>query len=275
MNRDPGTSSASERLAETTRRHLTGWRIPEGVPLRPDTAILPLRPDPDMVRTAARVLHSLLVRTCPDAVIVVGSRGDGSRRTAVITDGALETALGKVAIDLGRAARTEGRLGRRIEGVTGADLARLRPDPGFETIPVLLQILAPGCRVLPILLPEESDDLPADELGRELADLFEKDNVVLVAPLEFGEVRGGPGSTSPKEELRARDAELLRPLLALDLAAAVAKGDAGAVSAPRVLAVAVHHAHARGAKLGHLIEYVRSTLGEGTDAWSGRAGIIF
>ncbi len=276
MNGEPDTSSAGELLAETTRRHLQGWRIPDEIPLNPDTAIIPLRPDPDMVRTASRVLHTLLVRTCPDTVIVIGSRTVGGPRPALVETGSLPTALGPVEIDRGRAARIHASLRDAIEVFPSAEFASLAPDSGFETIPVLLQVLAPGCRILPILLPEADSDISSAQFGGLIAEIFSKDNVVVVAALELASATPGPvGSPLPRDELRVRDAELIRPLLALDQKETARIAMAGGVSAPRVLIAALAHAHARGASAGHLIEYVRSGGQTAEEPWTGRAGIIF
>ena len=279
MNRDPEISSAGDLLAEATRGHLHGWRIPDEIPLNPDTAIIPLRPDPDMVRTASRVLHTLLVRTCPDSVIVIGTRTVGGPKPAIAEMGALTTALGEVEIDRGRAARLHAHQRDAIEVFPAPKITALAPESGFETIPILLQVLAPGCRILPILLPAEKSEQTAsspDSFGRLLAELFEKDNVVVVAALELASAEEGPsGTPPPREQLRVRDAELLRHLLNLDLAETARVAEGGAVSSPNVLAAALSHAHARGASQGHLIEYVRSGGPQKGDPWTGRAGIIF
>ena len=274
MNRPKETMPEGARLAEATRAHLVGWRIPDGVPISPDTAIVPLRPDPDMVRTACRALHTLLVRSCPDSVLLLGMRPDDGTRPALVATGKVPTPLGSVGVDVGRAARIRTALRGRIDVEDGDRLAELSAGTGLETIPVLLQVLAPGCRVIPFLLSAEGEPSPR-ELGRLFAELFTEESVVLAAASEFGEEHPEPGERQPaKERLRSRDAEMMRPLLDLELDETVRVAYDGGASAPAVLEAAVAHARACGAQQGHLIEYTR-TVEDPDGSWIGRAGIVF
>ena len=293
MDRDPETASPGEALAELARQQLQGWRIPEGIPMTPDTAILPLRPDPEMVRTASRVLHTLLVRTCPDTLFLLGTRrGDSSDDTpdehlvTVGAAGSFPTPLGAVSIDAKRAPRLGRILGDRavLVGVEGLDPPE--GESGLETIPILLQVLAPGCRVLPILLPSDCPPALALEVGQAIVDEFGDDNISLAAPLELSRAVAAEKERA-REQLRVQDAEWLRPILGLDLEGCLDRigktaGDeaTGALEQPAVLLAALAHAHGRGAALGHLIEYVRTAEGPlpgagSSEIWNGRAGVIF
>ncbi len=275
MNSPRETIPDGARLAEATRTHLVGWRIPDGIPISPGTAIVPLRPDPDMVRTASRALHTLLVRSCPDTVILLGMRPDGGTRPALIASGRIPSPRGTVGIDVARAARIAKLFGGSLEVFTGERLSSLAPGTGIETIPMLLEVLAPGCRVIPLLLVEGSEPTPRD-VGRGLAELFANESVVVAGTTELS--RAVPSSvehTPLRERLRVRDAELIRPILELDLDEAVRIARQGGASAPAILEATLAHARACGADRGHLLEYTRSG-GEGPEAeWTGRAGIIF
>ena len=288
-DRDPGTASPGEALAERARQQLQGWRIPEGIPMTPDTAILPLRPDPEMVRTASRVLHTLLVRTCPATLFVLGTRREGppgpdlpaEDLVTIGAAGSFATPLGAVLVDPKRAPRLGRILGDRAELVTAEKLDLAEGDSGLETIPILLQVLAPGCRVLPILLPHRASPRLALDVGQALVDEFGDDNIALAAPLELSLVTASE-EESAREQLRVQDAEWIRPILSLDLEECLdriqqteAGEKAGAIEHSSVLLTALAHAHGRGSALGHLIEYVRTSGGTGSGRWHGRAGVIF
>jgi AmmeMemoRadiSam system protein B len=275
MNSPKETVPDGARLAEATRNHLVGWRIPDGIPISPDTAIVPIRPDPDMVRTSCRALHTLLVRSCPDTVILLGMRPDRGSRAALVASGRVTTPLGTVGIDVGRASKIARALSGQIEVFTGDHLGTLSPGTGIETLPVLLQVLAPGCRVVPLLLGEGDEPSPR-EIGLTLAELFVEETVVLAGGTELAEeLQGTADVEPPRERLRKRDAELIRTLLDLDLEEATRIANLGGASAPAVLVAALAHARACGAKRGHLIEYVRSGEESTSRAWTGRAGIVF
>lgn len=278
--RRPSVGEAA-RLEEATRTHLAGWRIPAGVPLAPDTVILPARPDPDLVRTASRTLHALLVRSCPDTVVMIGRRPGAAVRTALVDVGQVETPLGPLGVDIARAARLARALGDRFELIGGERLSELAggasdraaAPTGIETACVLLQVLAPGCRAIPVLLAEEGEPGPR-EIGTTIARLFAGEGVVVAGGTELSREEPSEDEGGARERLRIRDAELIRPLLDLELDEAVRIAAGGAASSPRVLEAVLAHAWARGADRGHLIEYARSggVPGEG---WTGRAGIIF
>jgi len=285
-------SPEETRLAEATRLHLVGWRIPDGVPLSPDTAILPARPDPDLLRTACRTLHTLLVRSCPDTVVLLGRRLDGGERSALIDVGSIQTPLGPLGVDLLRSVRLAAALGDRFELCGGERLADLAAPPpaagetkrrarprsaeiptGIETACVLLQVLAPGCRVIPVLLAEGGEPRPR-EIGIEVARLFADESVVLAGGTELSREPGRGDEAAARERLRERDAAMIRPLLDLEVDEAVRIANEGGASAPAVLEALLAHAYARGADRGHLIEYARSAGGSGGE-WTGRAGIVY
>jgi len=290
----PPSSPEGTRLTEATRVHLLGWRIPAGVPLSPDTAILPVRPDPDLLRIASRTLHTLLVRSCPDTVVLLGRRLDGGSMTALIDVGGIRTPLGALGVDLLRAARIATALGDRFELCGGERLADLATAPstaaparasegadpiptGIETACVLLQVLAPGCRVVPILFGDPTlgaGDPTPREIGRTIARLFAEESVVLAGGTELSREAASGDEAAAHDRLRVRDAELIRPLLDLEVDPSVRIAAAGGASAPAVLEAALAHAFARGADRGHLIEYARSAVGPG-EGWTGRVGIIF
>lgn len=271
-----GTIPEGAQLADLTRSHLIGWRIPEGVPLEPTTAIVPDRPGPEMVRTASRTLHTILVRTCPDTVILLGVRRDGGVRPALIASGTLPTADGEVGIDVPRAIRITSALGNSLEVFTGRRLDHFSDGGGLDTIPVLLGILAPGCRVVPFLLSTDEDSIAPREAGRILARLFLGESVVLVAGTELSHISSDEGADEDvREALRVRDAAMIRPLLDLDEDSTRSAAEKGGARVPAVLEAAIAHARASGAEKGHLIEYARSETVSSEGTWIGRAGLVF
>jgi len=271
MSEEAGTTLTGRRLAERAREAVQGWEIPPELPRHPSTGVLPSSPDPDMLRTAARVLHLLLVRSSPETVLLLGVHDLPDPSPKVLPNDVLPTPVGPIPVDVERR--------RRLCRYLGLDpLPREEPggagrSGGIEGGLLLLAVLGPGCQVLPILLPRESDGPLGDELGEDLANLYQGEKVALVAPLEFS--RCGGESEDPRKTLRQRDAELLRSVVELDRAS-VSSASSDRVSSPAALAAIVAHARGRGAEQGALVEYVRSPLAASSGVtWGGRAGVVF
>ncbi len=278
---DSANIRSTEVFAETTRGHVSGWRIPDSISDNPGTAIVPLHPDPDMLRATSRVLHTLMVRSCPEALIVVGMHGDSRPDPVVISTGAIQTPLGVVEIDGARSEQVVKRLSGDLEIVPGEAFNEFATDTGLETIPLLIQVLAPGCSVIPLLLSSNAPYGTARSIGTRLAEVFRESSVVLTAALELGsEPVTHAGEQLSQERLRNRDIELIEKIVELDLDGTekLARGTETGLpgcKTPEVLITAVAHAHSCGAGRGHLIEYCRSDEDQRKNHLSGRAGIVF
>ena len=278
---DSANIRSSEIFAETTRANVAGWRIPDSIADNPATAIVPLHPDPDMLRATSRVLHTLTVRSCPEALIVVGMHRDSRPDPVVISTGTIQTPLGEVEIDGARGEQVGKRLSGDVEIAPGEAFGEFATETGLETIPLLLQVLAPGCTVIPLLLSKNAPNGASRSIGTRLAEAFRGSSVVLTAALELGsESVTHASERESRERLRVRDAELIQVILELDLNGTeeLARGTETGIpgsNTPEVLITAVAHAHSCGARRGHLIEYCRSDGDQEIQALYGRAGIVF
>jgi len=150
----------------------SGWIIPEEVPQGISTVILPDSECPAGARFCARALHTLVLRSRPRTLVVVASGAVPHPRMQSM--GQVDTAIGSCSIDERLSALLATQLDDQLE-VT----ARMgSPLPTLQRLtPLLCQVLAPGCRFIPILVPDRQfDALSMFNLGQKLGDALSQEH---------------------------------------------------------------------------------------------------
>ena len=194
-----------DETTEVIEGLVTGWSIPEEIPQGISTIVIPDSECPIGARFGARALHTLVLRSRPRTLVVLSS-GPVSR-PYMQSMGQVETALGSCSVD----ERLSARLATRLEGHLEV-VKELEED--FSALqrltPLLCQVLAPGCRFVPWVVPEKVTD-PQEyiQLGIQLGKaLAEEQGACVVAGLSLPQ-RSQAG-TDPEV---TGDATIIRHLL--------------------------------------------------------------
>lgn len=239
---------------------LDGWRIPDAVPQQLFGGVVPHAGWRYSGRTAARTLHTLVVRSRPRTFILFGTvHVPGVAGPSLYPEGAWETPVGDVEIDEKLAASLLDDLGDVLVAAPAAHDG----DHALEVQMPFLRLLAPGARVVPVAMPPVP---AAEELGRRLGQhLEQRPDVVVVASTDlthYGSNYGfAPAGVGPSGErwLRENDARMVEKIRHLSATEVLAEAETQHnACGPGGLTVALASARARGSEHGHIIEYTNS-----------------
>lgn len=135
---------------------------------------------------------------------------------------AYQTPLGEVAVDQELAARLRRALSERLGWPADAALPALRRDREHAIeieLPFLQRVLAPGFKLLPVMLRDQSEPVAA-ALGRALAESLPGRRALVIASSDLSHYY-------PQAAALALDGEMLRRVAAFDPAAVLAAQAAG------------------------------------------------
>ncbi|MEE8143363.1 MAG: AmmeMemoRadiSam system protein B [Planctomycetota bacterium] len=247
-------------LAAQLDTFLKGWEIPKDIPAQLYGGVIPHAGWMYSGRTAARTLHTLIVRCNPRTVILLGAvHSVGIARPALYPDGAWETPLGEVAVDANLTERILKALGK----LASASPQAHDNEHSLEVQMPLLRLLAPGCLVVPIAMPATE---AAVEVGRRIAEVIaEEPDVVVVASTDlthYGEDYSfAPGGLGPKGErwMRGNDARMVAKIQALAAEEILAEAKAHHnACGPGAVSAALSSGRERGSTAASIIEYTTS-----------------
>ncbi|MGE4619200.1 MAG: hypothetical protein AAEJ04_05260 [Planctomycetota bacterium] len=238
-----------EEVTSATEALVSDWIIPENIPHGVCTAIVPGTECLDGARLLARTLHTLVLRSRPRTLVLVAGTEAPTVRIRAL--GSIPTSLGEVAIDE--------RLAARIASLWPGDLEVIPENDDEEQLPslhriapLLAQVLIPGCRVVPIEIPNQPDqDFDPIYLGQELGSQLKSE---IGSCLIAGGIFSARKSKNQGADIQ-EDASILKHMLdpeAIDLAG-MASISGLMHRSPLVLATA--HAIERGRNRGHLLEH--------------------
>ncbi|NRA74515.1 MAG: hypothetical protein HRU16_01125 [Planctomycetes bacterium] len=247
----PATDPTRSRdeVTSATEALVSNWAIPENIPNGICTAIVPGTECLDGARLLARTLHTLVLRSRPRTLVLVAGTSCSTTRIRAI--GSIPTTLGEVAIDE--------RLAARIASLWPGNLEVVPEDENEDQLPslhritpLMAQVLIPGCRIVPIEVPNQPDrDFDPIHLGQELGSQLKS---------EIGSCLIAAGTLSPRKDGHSssdiqEDAAILKHVLdpeAVDLAGLASVSDLTDWSS---LVLATAHALERGRNRGHLLEH--------------------
>ncbi|MGE4633273.1 MAG: hypothetical protein AAEJ47_09565 [Planctomycetota bacterium] len=247
----PATDPTRSRdeVTSATEALVSNWAIPENIPNGICTAIVPGTECLDGARLLARTLHTLVLRSRPRTLVLVAGTSCSTTRIRAI--GSIPTTLGEVAIDE--------RLAARIASLWPGNLEVVPEDENEDQLPslhritpLMAQVLIPGCRIVPIEVPNRPDrDFDPIHLGQELGSQLKS---------EIGSCLIAAGTLSPRKDGHSssdiqEDAAILKHVLdpeAVDLAGLASVSDLTDWSS---LVLATAHALGRGRNRGHLLEH--------------------
>lgn len=236
-----------DETTEVIEGLVTGWSIPEEIPQGINTIVVPDSECPASARFGARALHTLVLRSRPRTLVVISS--GPVAKPVMQSMGQVETALGSCSID----ERLSARLANRMESdldivsemdISGSSLQRLTP--------LLCQVLAPGCRFVPWILPEKVDEPQSlIDLGTQLGKaLTEEQGACVVAGLSLPQ----RNTSAPETEVTA-DANILRHILDPDPHLFFESSLQGKLRNMAPMLVALGQTKERHGLKGHLLEH--------------------
>lgn len=247
-------------LREQIETYLERWPIPRDVPRELFGGVLPHAGWMYSGHTAARTLHTLIIRALPRTIFFCATAPhEALDRIAVYARGVWETPAGPVEVDEEAAQRF---LGALPDHTAEAPEAHDR-DHAIEVQIPMLRLLAPGCRIVPVSLPVACDAVAVGEaLGQQLAN---QPSVLVVAcsdltryGADYGFTPAGLGE-SAAQWMRENDASMVQHVVNLEAEEipeeATNRRNAGSASA---LQMATAAARTRGAEQGHVVEYTTS-----------------
>ena len=230
---------------------VTGWTIPEEVPQGLSTAIVPNSECPEGAQFTARTLHTLVLRSRPRTLVVLSS--EDIEKPELVAMGQIQTALGASSVDERLAARIASELGTSLEIVSGDSKNILSLQ---RMVPLLCQVLAPGCRFVPILLPRESThesthEFTPEKLGAKLGSILQTEQgACLIAGFQLPK-REKLGSSDSVSD----DASIIRHILEPDTKSLMTSSMLVNIQDFSPVVVAVEHSQKRHAQRGFLLEH--------------------
>ncbi|MDG2083841.1 MAG: hypothetical protein P8K66_02625 [Planctomycetota bacterium] len=226
---------------------VTGWTIPEEVPQGLSTAIVPNSECPEGAQFTARTLHTLVLRSRPRTLVVLSS--EDIEKPELVAMGQIQTALGASSVDERLAARIASELGTSLEIVSGDSKNILSLQ---RMVPLLCQVLAPGCRFVPIILPRESThEFTPEKLGAKLGSILQTEQgACLIAGFQLPK-REKLGSSDSVSD----DASIIRHILEPDTKSLMTSSMLVNIQDFSPVVVAVEHSQKRHAQRGFLLEH--------------------
>ncbi|OUU20269.1 MAG: hypothetical protein CBC13_10880 [Planctomycetia bacterium TMED53] len=252
-----------DETTEVVEGLVTGWSIPEEVPQGINTIVIPDSECPTGARFGARALHTLVLRSRPRTLIVVTADLVPSPRMQ--TMGQVETALGSCSIDERLSARIASELGDHLEVFPRLE----NPLQSLQRMtPLLCQVLAPGCRFIPIVVPIQSSDPDLMiQLGQLLGSTLSAEHgACLVAGLNLP-TRQKIGSASDLTD----DAALIRHLLDPNPKSFLEASLLAQIESFAPALIALGHSQARQCSKGFLLEHGELIQG---DSHRGAASVV-
>lgn len=252
-----------DETTEVIEGLVTGWSIPEEIPQGISTIVVPDSECPAGARFGARALHTLVLRSRPRTLVVISS-GPVSR-PVMQSMGQVETALGSCSIDERLSARLANHLETDLDIVSELDCSGSSMQ---RLIPLLCQVLAPGCRFVPWIVPEKIDEPQSlidlgSQLGKALA---EEQGACVVAGLSLPQ-KDPSGSDSEV----TGDATILRHILDPDPHLFFESSLQGKIRNTAPMLVALGQAKERHGLKGHLLEHGEV---ESADSQWGAASLV-
>ena len=247
---DPTTGpiQSREEVVEAIENLLHGWNVPESVPEAISTAIVPLGEDPVSARLIAKGIHTLVLRSRPRCLVLVGASPELQNGKIVLSPfGEIPSTAGDVAINERIASRLATFWSSEVEASTDQQQFDLLPLHRIGAL--LTRVLAPGCRVVPVTVPADpSGDFDPVATGTGLGEILtDEPGTIVVAGAELG--ADGPGVEG--------DARILRHLIDIDPLALSTEAQTIAGPSPVPLVIAAAHAKVRGQNRGVLLEHAR------------------
>ena len=252
-----------DETTEVIEGLVTGWSIPEEIPQGISTVIVPNSECPSGARFGARALHTLVLRSRPRTLVVISSAK--VQQPQLQSMGQVETALGSCSIDERLSARLANRLENHLEIYPKLEASL----PSLQKLtPLLCQVLAPGCRFVPLLVPEKvSDPQAMMEFGKQLGfALSEEQGACVIAGLSLPQ-RENLG-TDPRV---TTDATIIRHILDPDPELFFESSLMAQITDTWPTLIALGHARERQGLKGYLLEHGEV---ESDDSCRGAASLV-
>ncbi len=246
-----------DEVANATEALVANWIVPEVIPQGICTAIVPGTECLDGARLLARTLHTVVLRSRPRTLVLVDScPGQVARIRAM---GSLSTTLGEAPIDERLAARIASFWPDEIDIIPdGEDEDSL---PTLHRIgPLLAQVLVPGCRIVPLQIPEAPKrEFDPVEIGREMGRQLKSEvGCCLIASCTLfprDTQQPDSASTRPVGQEVSKDASILKYLLDPEIDELAGKLSETGLPNTSAMLLATAHAIECDRRRGHLLEH--------------------
>ena len=258
----------------------------EGGPARPVAGVVPHAGWFFSGETALAVLGAISAKRTPKTFVIFGAvHTGGVRQSAVFPSGGWQTPLGLAQID----ERLAGEILARGSGLVADDPQAHEEEHSIEVQVPLVQHVAPEAKIVPILVPKDSQAVALGRVVGQTIRNLEADAVCLGSTdlTHYGPMYGftpkGLGAAAIRWVRDENDRRMIDLMVRLDAEAVVpeAKSRMNACGAGAV-AAAMAAARELGAARGCLVQYttsydvMRETMGRtDADAVVGYAGVVF
>jgi hypothetical protein len=226
-------------------------------------------------KLAARVLHSLKLKSKAEVVVLYGGHLSTEDFPRIVTEEACETPFGDIEIDAGFVKNLMKKM----------DLKKESPSSGDNTIEIQLALVKyffPEAKLVAVRSPLS---LKAETLGKEVAELSKKEGISILAigstdlthyGPNYGFMTKGIGPASVKWVKEENDKGFVDRALKMDTAGLLKhaiENDSACSAGAAIAAMAT--CKALGAEKGILLDYYTSYDIMPDDSFVGYAGIIY